>query len=176
MTDPRLAMSLAEYQKSIEAAISTTEATTEAFVGVGARDAANKEHRWLFPMSALTEVGLVQQVARLGQMPPGVIGLANFRGQPRTLVDAAALLGTPTEESGQWALILKETDLHVALLWPTVAGIFPLSEFPETKPSDARWVRTLRRDKKGQAWRELDIKALLTHLRTHPLSNEIPHE
>lgn len=160
-----LDMPLAEFQKSLDEALQKSDLSAEAFVGV-----RSGKRRWLLPMSALEEVGLVQQVARLGTMPPGVAGLANFRGQPRTLIDTPALLGgkSGTESTSQWALILRETDLGMALLWPEVLGIFPLQAFPVEKPSDVPWVRALRRDQKGEVWEELDITGLLDHLRKPP--------
>jgi chemotaxis signal transduction protein len=155
-------MPLVEFQKSLDAALQTSDLSAEAFIGV-----RSGSRRWLLPMSALEEVGLVQQVARLGAMPAGVAGLANFRGQPRTLIDASALLGdnAASETAGQWALIFREADLGMALLWPEVLGIFPLQEFPEEKPSDVIWVRALRRDTRGEIWEELDVQELLEHLR-----------
>jgi chemotaxis signal transduction protein len=175
-TDPRLALSLADYQKSLDQALAAPDTTSEAFIGVSAQDAEGQDHPWLVPLAALTEVGLVQHVSRLGRMPTRVVGLSNFRGQPRTLLDTPALLGYPVEQEAPWALILKENDMHVALLWPGVVGIFSLNDFPETKTSNEPWVHTWRRDKKGQVWGELDIPGLLNHLRKGPLAQETTHE
>lgn len=156
---------LAEFQKNLDEALQATGGDAEMFVGVQSRD-----RRWLLPMAALEEVGLVQHVARLGTMPPAVAGLANFRGQPRTLLDAPALLGgqSAIEAGAQWALILREADLGVALLWPEILGIFPLSAFPEEKTSDTPWVRALRRDQDGRVWEQLDVNGLLDHLHHGP--------
>lgn len=160
---------LAEFQKSLDEALQQGEVSAESFVGVRAG-----QRHWLLPLSALEEVGLVQQVARLGMMPRGVAGLANFRGQPRTLLDAPMLLGAPSsmETGPQWALILHETDLGMALLWPDVMGIFPLQDFPVEKPSEITWVRALRRDVHGKIWEELDVNGLLEHLRHGSIQRE----
>lgn len=158
---PSLTAPLTEFQQNLDAAL-RQDAAAETFVGVRA-----KGKRWLIPLDALEEVGLVQQVARLGTMPPAVVGLANFRGRPRTLVDTPRLLGqaTPADQGGPWAMVLREADLGVALLWPEVLGLFSLSHFPDQKPSTHPLGVAMRRDAAGDAWEELNVDALLAHLR-----------
>lgn len=153
---------LAEFQQKLDAALQQDEGASETFVGVRANG-----QRWLLPLTALEEVGMVQQVARLGTMPHAVVGLANFRGHPRTLVDTPLLLGGPatSDQGSVWAMILREAELGVALLWPDVAGLFPHHLFSDQQPASDPWVNALRRDESGEVWEELNVEALLAHLR-----------
>lgn len=129
------------------------------------------DHRYLVNTQALEEVGTVPPISRLGMMPTAVVGLANFRGVPRTLMDAPALLGLGHLEdpANSWALLLKSDDVDVALLWPLVLGLFPLSAYtPDPSPASLPYTTRAYLDSHGQRWYELDIPAVMTRLRQAP--------
>jgi chemotaxis signal transduction protein len=137
------------------------------------------EARYLVSVHHLEEVASVQGIARLGLMPRGVVGLANFRGAPRTLIDTPAVLGHAAlvAPGTAWALIVREGDLNVALLFPELKGLFPAQAFP-VLPDRAvphPWVSAVRQDDQGETWFELDVpRVLATLTRPMPVQEPMP--
>jgi len=157
---------LAALDLALEASLQAEVPAVDSRVAV-----AIGEHRYLIAVEALDEISVVPAISRLGQMPAAVVGLANFRGAPRTLLDAPAFLGLGQldDPGAAWAMMLRSEEVGVALLWPTLHGLFPISAFTaDGQLPTLPYAAQTYTDAQGQRWHELDVPAVLTQLRRAP--------
>lgn len=175
-TPARLSLdtSLSEFQRQLDAAIAASEVSTEAFVAM-----AVDEQLWLLDLADLTEASMPPPISRTGRSPPGVLGIASFRGQVCTVMDMRQLLaGQPTTALAQgWATPLSDRwGGALALLWPQMVGLMDKSELSSCPAPDPAsipgmsWVRAAWRDAKGQQWLELDVAAFASTMFAQPPS------
>lgn len=149
---------LQDYQTRLNEALADPTINTEAVIAMEMGGQG-----WIVALQDLAETSLCPDLARTGKMPPGVMGVGNFRGRVNTVVSMPGLFGVEEEDHrGGWATVLHPRfEAAVALWWPRMLGLFSRSDFtrhPMQPPQMARmaWVNG-----DARVWLELDTEHLL---------------
>jgi len=75
------------------------------------------------PVLAVRDVVHFAHVARLPGLPPWFVGVAQFRGEPLSVVDLAGLLGRPSEAEATVMVIVEAGGRGVAIAAQKLLGI-----------------------------------------------------
>lgn len=150
---------LQAYQRQVNEALADQSVNTDTVIAleIGGQG-------WIVALEDLAETSLCPELARTGKMPPGVMGIGNFRGKVNTVVSMPSLLGVEdADHRGGWATVLHPRfEASVALWWPRMLGLFPRSDFAKGSsqdlPSAGRlaWINA-----DARLWFELDTERLL---------------
>lgn len=163
-----LRMAITDFQNRLTSEMKKAETkAVEAFVAVFV-----EEDRWLLDLKDLKSMELPAQMTRIGMTKPWTAGIANFRGTVQTVVDMRALLTgrpAPAQRSSIITLLAQRYETGIGLLWPGFVGMVRkedfLAECPTKTPADqsefsGKWVKSVRRDRRGLLWKEMDVAIL----------------
>jgi hypothetical protein len=151
---------LQEYQRRLNEALADVASNTDAVIALSVGSEG-----WLVSLSDLSETSICPVIAKTGLMPPGIMGVGNFRGKVNTVISMPQLLGKEVGDlkGNGWATVLHPRfGASLALWWPGMMGLFPRSDFtrhtPTHLPVAARssWISA-----DARVWHELDTERLL---------------
>jgi len=161
--------SLRTFQESLAQRLKEASAGPAPTSRLGVQSGADF---WLLKLDEVGEILPLADVAeRMAPVPltqPWYLGLANVRGNLVGVVDLSLLTGgEPASRTAASRLVLVAGRLqaHCALLVDRMIGLRNLERLqPMEVPTGnaAPWQGAGLRDSNGQAWRELDIAALVT--------------
>ena len=151
---------LQEYQRRLNEALADVASNTDAVIALSIDNEG-----WLVSLSDLSETSICPVLARAGSMPPGIMGVGNFRGKVNTVISMPQLLSKEVGElkGNGWATVLHPRfGASLALWWPKMMGLFPRSDFTHHSPSSlplaarSSWISA-----DAKVWHELDTERLL---------------
>ena len=154
-------VSLTAFQQQLDEAIAAPDVSTDAFVAVE----VDGEH-WLLDLANLSEASMLPVLSRAGRAPAWVLGIGSFRGQIHTVLDMCQIMrGKKTQAPQQaWATPLNDRwPGGLALLWPQMLGLVSKPELEEVNnvANPDAWELMRWQDKKGEQWKEFDVKKLV---------------
>lgn len=164
MTDARVTrrpQELQEYQDSLNRALSDDTYSTDAVIALLIGD-----NGWLVSLDDLMETSICPDLAKAGGLPPGILGIGNFRGKVNTVVSMPQVLSLPTgvyKGTGWTTVLHPRFGEPLALWWPQMMGLFPRSDFVASTRSElpygakASWVSG-----DSRVWNELDTQQLVS--------------
>ena len=129
----------------------------------------NGRDHWLFDLADAGEILPLPPLAEVPLTKPWFAGIANIRGTLHSVVDFSAFQGgEPTARNSDSRLLLIGTrhGINSALLVSRALGLkSPDALEEQAEPNDpARpWIGVRYIDNKGQAWRMMRVKELLTY-------------
>lgn len=151
---------LQEYQRRLNEALADVTSNTDAVIALSIDNEG-----WLISLSDLSETSICPVIAKTGAMPPGILGVGNFRGKVNTVISMPQLLNKEVIEAkgNGWTTVLHPRfGVSLALWWPKMMGLFPRSDFTQYTsshlPAAAR-LSWLSAD--ARIWYELDTDRLL---------------
>lgn len=151
---------LQDFQRRLNDALSDEFVDTDAVIAMSIG-----QQGWLVSLRDLSETSICPELSRTGAMPPGAMGVGNFRGQVYTVLSMPLLCDSRDDDAGAtgWTTVLHPRfEVPAALWWPKMMGLFPRSDFTRHQTpgqpalSRASWI-----DANARVWHELDTDQLL---------------
>jgi chemotaxis signal transduction protein len=158
MTNNRHPEALQKYQRQLNDALASAEEVSEAVIALRI-----DRQGWLLSLTDLAETSVCPPLSKTGLMPPGVVGIGNFRGKVHTVLSMPQLLDQQPGSNGQgWTTVLhSKYGISLALLWPEMVGLFSRSDFVNIDQKNPSFIKTTWKDKQSELWNELDMATFL---------------
>lgn len=157
-------ISLREFQESVTARLKNVASAAPVASKLGVLAG---EQRWLVDLADISEAIPVPEIAHVALVRPWFVGVVNVRGNLYGAVDFSAFLGgdmTAINMEARLLLAHAKFQVNSGLVVSHVLGLRNLEQFqPRQKESETPWVSAEYVDTDGNVWKELDMRALLTH-------------
>ena len=146
----------------------------ETWSGIGFRMG---EHRFVAPMSEVTELLRVPAYTRLPNVKPWILGVSNIRGRLIPILDLNAFFSYPSSEPirSRRILVIEQNEQSDGLVIDSVEGMpyFPVEGFDESIPDLPDSIRpfiTGQYVKEKRIWSRFSLKELYVHEHFHDVA------